>query len=121
MGSPWHDWLRRLRHDLVKRLVWPARDRRDLGGPVAPGELCVDLIDDDGQPATAEAVWAQLRDNAPDSGHPALAAFAAALQAALAAARRDDLDAVLALEAAADRLAADLVPDLAPDLAKENS
>ena len=26
------EWLARVRHDLVKRLVWPARDRRDIGG-----------------------------------------------------------------------------------------
>ena len=25
------EWLARVRHDLVKRLVWPARDRRDIG------------------------------------------------------------------------------------------
>jgi hypothetical protein len=33
------EWLARVRHDLVKRLVWPARDRRDVGGAPAPGEL----------------------------------------------------------------------------------
>jgi hypothetical protein len=40
------EWLARVRHDLVKRLVWPARDRRDIGGAPAPGELAPRLIDD---------------------------------------------------------------------------
>jgi hypothetical protein len=107
----WDAWLRRLRHDLVKRLLWPARDRRDLGGPVEPGELCVSLVDDEGQPAAAETVWAELRGSAPLPAHPALADFAPALHDALAAARRDDLRAVLALEAAFDRLALDLAKE----------
>ena len=47
------EWLARVRHDLVKRLVWPARDRRDMGGNPAPGELVPDLIDDEGRPITA--------------------------------------------------------------------
>src|SRR5665213_1425681 len=38
-------WLARLQHDLVKRLLWPARDRRDLGGAPAPGELARSLDD----------------------------------------------------------------------------
>ena len=54
-GGP---WLARVRHDLVKRLVWPARDRRDAGGPVIPGELVATLIDEEGQPTTAAALWA---------------------------------------------------------------
>jgi len=108
MGAPWSEWLRRLRHDLVKRLLWPARDRRDVGGKVRPGELLATLVDDEGNPATALAIWANLREHAPAPEHPALAAFAAALRQALAAAARDDLDAVLALEAAFDQLAQDL-------------
>ena len=36
------EWLARVRHDLVKRLVWPARDRRDMGGAPKPGELAPD-------------------------------------------------------------------------------
>jgi hypothetical protein len=75
----WNQWLQRARHDLVKRLVWPARDRRDVGGPVSAGELCAKLVDDEGRPATAEAVWSNLKDVAPDPSHPALAAFEPAL------------------------------------------
>ena len=40
-------WLARVRHDLVKRIVWPARDRRDMGGAPKPGELVPDLIDEE--------------------------------------------------------------------------
>jgi hypothetical protein len=108
MALAWHEWLGRLRHDLVKRLLWPARDRRDLGGPVRPGELAPALVDDEGAPATAEMIWSNLRTAAPAPAHPALETFAAALLQATAAARRDDLPGVLALETAFDRLATDL-------------
>jgi len=108
MPLAWGEWVRRVRHDLVKRLLWPARDRRDMGGPVRPGELVAALLDDEGAPATAEAVWADLRAAAPAPEHPALGAFEPALLAALAAARADDLAGVLALEAAFDRLIEDL-------------
>jgi hypothetical protein len=97
-------WLARLRHDLVKRLVWPARDRRDAGGAPGPGELVVALVDEEGRPATAREIWAALAAAAP----PGLdtSAFAAALERALDAARDGDVAGVLALEAAFDRLAA---------------
>src|SRR5262245_59377180 len=96
-------WLARVRHDLVKRLVWPARDRQQAGGRPAPGELQPRLVDDDGRPASVEALWAALKDDAP----PALdlAPFEAALAAAAAAARADDVAGVLALEPAFDALA----------------
>src|SRR5215831_15709525 len=85
-------WLARLRHDLVKRLVWPARDRRDAGGAPAPGELLAALVDDEGRPAGALEIWGVLA--------------AAALPRALAAARAGDVAGVLELEPAFDRLAA---------------
>lgn len=96
-------WLARVRHDLVKRLLWPARDRRDVGGAPAPGELVARLIDDEGAPVTAPALWAALRAEGPDG--PAVDAFEAALGAALAAAEAADVDGVLALEPAFDRMA----------------
>ncbi len=106
-------WLARLRHDLVKRLLWPARDRRDAGGAPAPGELVPRLIDDEGRPATAAALWAALASDAPAGLD--LGAFAAALAHAGAAAAADDVAGVLArepafvdLEAAARRLARSL-------------
>jgi hypothetical protein len=108
MPSAWNAWLRRVRHDLVKRLLWPARDRRDLGGPAQPGELVARLIDDEGRPASAAAMWTRLRADAPAPDHASLTAFASALASAVMAATRDDLDGVLALEAAFDHLAQDL-------------
>ncbi len=96
-------WLARVRHDLVKRLVWPARDRRDAGGAPAPGELVARLIDDEGRPASPASLWASLRAEGPET--PALARFGAAIEAAVAAAAAGDLGGVLALEAAFDELA----------------
>lgn len=106
-GGP---WLARVRHDLVKRLVWPARDRRDAGGPVVPGELVAPLIDDEGHPTSAAALWTVLAAQAP--AEAAVAAFGAAVTRAAEAARADDLDGVLALEAAFAALAASLARSL---------
>jgi len=99
-------WLSRVRHDLVKRLVWPARDRRDAGGAPAPGELAPRLIDSEGQPATPQDVWTDLAADAPPGAD--LDAFAAALARAVAAATADDVAGVMELEAAFDRLARSL-------------
>jgi hypothetical protein len=96
-------WLARVRHDLVKRVVWPARDRRDLGGAPAPGELVARLIDGEGAPVTAAALWSTLRAEGP--GGAAVAAFEAALAAALAAAEAGDVEGLLALDPAFDQLA----------------
>lgn len=96
-------WLARVRHDLVKRLVWPARDRRDLGGAPAAGELEAKLVDDEGRPISAPALWAALRAEGPAA--PAVARFETALEGALAAAAAGDVDGVLALEPAFDELA----------------
>jgi hypothetical protein len=95
------EWLGRLHHDLVKRVLWPARDRRDLGGTPAPGELVPRLLDDEGRPVGAEALWLSLRAQAPpEAAGSALDAFGRALAAATAAAEKNDLAGVLALEAA---------------------
>jgi len=103
-------WLARVRHDLVKRLVWPARDRRDAGGAVVPGELVASVIDEEGRPTTAAALWAALAADAP-AGAP-LAPFGAAVARAVDAAQTGDLDGVLALEAAFADLAAALARSL---------
>jgi hypothetical protein len=98
-------WLGRLRHDLVKRLVWPARDRRDMGGLPKPGELVPRLLDEEGRPATPGAVWRALAvDAPPEIGADALQAFADALAAVEAAAAAGDVSGVLALETAFDTL-----------------
>ena len=99
-------WLSRVRHDLVKRLVWPARDRLHAGGTPAPGELAPRLIDSEGQPATPQDVWADLAASAPPGAD--LDAFAAALARAVTAAEADDVAGVMELEAAFERLARSL-------------
>lgn len=103
------DWLARVQHDLVKRLLWPARDRRDMGGKAGPGELLPRLIDDEGGNITAQALWDALRDECPattESG--ALDSFGIAVAQAVAAAEEGDLDGVLALDGAFRALAASL-------------
>jgi hypothetical protein len=96
-------WLARVRHDLVKHVLWPARDRRELGGRPAAGELVPRVIDAEGRPLGAAELWRTLRAEAP-RGLP-VAAFEAALGRALAAADAGDVAGVLALEEAADALA----------------
>lgn len=103
------EWLARVRHDLVKRLLWPARDRRDLGGAPHPGELVPNLIDDEGGAVTASALWAVLRGDAPAAAPPAvLDAFGAAVAATDAAARAGDVAGVLKLNDAFAALASAL-------------
>ena len=83
-----HPWLSRLRHDLVKRAVWPARDLRDASREPAEGDLLqlrrglFDLRDDGGRVSTASAVWEKLRAEAPAVPPAALDAFGAAVQRA---------------------------------------
>lgn len=104
----WQTWLARVRHDLLKRVLWPARDRRDMGGPVTPGELVVrQVINDEGQPVSPEDLWAALKREAPGQ-HPGLARLQSALTQALRAAQHDDLQGVLVLEVAFDRLVLEL-------------
>jgi hypothetical protein len=91
-------WLARVRHDLVKHVLWPARDRRDLGGKPAVGELVPRVIDGEGRPIDAAALWQALRAEAP-RGLP-LTAFDAAIGHALAAAAAGDVAGVLSLEEA---------------------
>ena len=80
-----HPWLSRLRHDLVKRAVWPARDLRDAAREPAPADLLqlrrglFDLRDDDGQVSTATELWGRLRAEAPALPPAALDAFGTAV------------------------------------------
>ena len=89
---PSHPWLSRLRHDLVKRVLWPARDLVDAGVPPTAAEAAalraglVDLIAPDGSPATARDLWRRFRADAPSSvPAAALDAFEQALEAAATA------------------------------------
>jgi hypothetical protein len=94
-------WLARVHHDLIKRLLWPARDRRELGGDPAAGELVPRLIDEEGRPISAQALWKSLCDEVPPgASSAALAAFAQQLHRAVAAAERGDVDGVLGLDGA---------------------
>ena len=104
-----HPWLAAVRHDLVKRAVWPARDLRDTGGRdvAALRRGLFDLTDAEGAPASAEALFARMR---VDSPCPAAAcdAFAASLREAVASLESPwprPLSAVLALEEAFATLA----------------
>jgi hypothetical protein len=99
----WHAWLGRVQHDLVKRVVWPARDRRDMAGaqPPATGELVATLVDEEGNAVSAQTLWSMLRTELPGPAPAeALASFAGAVARAEEAARAGDLEGVLALEGA---------------------
>jgi hypothetical protein len=105
-----HPWLQALRHDLVKRAVWPARDLRDTGGRdvAALRRGLMELTDAVGAPVTALVLWERLRAGAPAGCAVSCAAFGAALRGAVAALDRPwpaPLEAVLALEDAFAALA----------------
>ncbi len=115
-----HPWLSRLRHDLVKRAVWPARDLRDAPGEPGPADLLrlrrglLELRDEDGRALTATALWERLRAQAPAVPAAALDAFGGALREAEGAVSslpgragswRAALDAVLRIEPAFANLA----------------
>ena len=103
-----HPWLQALRHDLVKRAVWPARDLRDAGerDVAALRRGLMQLTDAEGMPVSAEALFGQMRREAPAGA--VCEPFAEALRKAVAALDSDwplPLHAVLALEDAFDALA----------------
>jgi len=115
-----HPWLSRLRHDLVKRAVWPARDLRDASREPGPADLLqlrcglLDLRDEDGGALSATKLWERLRAEAPALPKAALDAFGGALQDAenavsslpgRAGSWRAALDAVLRIEPAFANLA----------------
>jgi len=118
-----HPWLARLRHDLVKRAVWPARDLLELlesGKSPSAAELralragLFELQDDEGAACDARGLWARLLRSAPKTlDCDALESFGAGVDSAMnvvghavpdAAATpsrgvvKDTADAVLALE-----------------------
>src|SRR3954468_18234579 len=107
-----HPWLRALRHDLVKRAVWAARDLRDSGEEdrEALRRGLIELFDAEGGPITAQALFERMRSGGPCSP-AACDAFAGALQAAVLAMDLPwpaPLSAVLALEDAFSTLARSL-------------
>ena len=101
--------MRALRHDLVKRAVWPARDLRDSGerDVEALRRGLMQLSDAEGSPITAQALFERMRADAP-CPPDACEAFGAALQSAVNALDLPwpaPLSAVLALEDAFSDLA----------------
>ena len=103
-----HPWLTALRHDLVKRALWPARDLRDSGGRDLAGlrRGLLELVDAEGMPVTAEALFARMRVGSPCPS-AACDAFAAALRAAVEGLQQPwprPLQAVLGLEDAFEQL-----------------
>ena len=115
-----HPWLSRLRHDLVKRAVWPARDLRDASREPGPADLLqlrsglLDLRDEDGGALSATELWERLRAEAPALPKAALDAFGGALRDAESAVSslssragswRAALDVVLRIEPAFANLA----------------
>ena len=107
-----HSWLQALRHDLVKRAVWPARDLRETGERdlAALRRGLMQLSDAEGAPATAAELFAHMRTGSP-CPPAACEAFAAALRHAIASLDRPwpaPLYAVLALEDAFADLARSL-------------
>lgn len=94
------EWLARVQHDLVKRLLWPARDRREMGGAPAAGELVPRLVDDEGRPIEGLDLWASLAAEAPAVRPGALEDFQEAVKRATAAADANDVEGVLALDGA---------------------
>jgi hypothetical protein len=82
-----HPWARRLRHDIVKRAVWAARDLRSLEGAPAPADVAAlrrglyDLRDDEGASVTARSLWERMRAEAPRNT-PEVGRFSEALEEA---------------------------------------
>lgn len=96
------DWLARVQHDLVKRVLWAARDYRALGQRVSPGSLVTSCLDDEGNALSALECWHKLRSEAPVALD--VSDFEMQLQKSLVAAEQGDLVGVLALEPAFERM-----------------
>ena len=100
------DWWARVRHDLVKRALWAIRDLRAAG--LHPGEAdrallragLLDLVDEEGRPASASQLWSAFRAEAP-AELPAAALDAVEVALAEAEARAQDPAADIASLAAA--------------------
>jgi len=94
-------WLQRVRHDLVKRALWPARDLRALlaeGGAATPADVAAlraglfDLRAPDGAVCDAVTLLGHLRDLAPAEALVRLGPGLAAFEEAVAEAQRAALD-----------------------------
>jgi len=85
-----HPWAARLRHDIVKRAVWAARDLRSLEGMPSAADVAAlrnglyDLRDEEGAVVDARSLWEQMRPKAPRNT-PELERFSTAIEEAHAA------------------------------------
>lgn len=118
------EWLARLRHDLVRPLVWRARDVREDDLIAEEGEkrrllaaVLDELYDGEGRPITALALWQEIAADAPASlDARARQAFADALAHAVevvsrvGTTREQPIDAAYAAIAALDVAFAALGP-----------
>ena len=83
-------WIRRLRHDIVKRAVWAARDLRSIERAPSEAEVAAlrrglyDLRDEEGAAVTARSLWQRMRLEAPRNT-PELDRFSEAIEEAYAA------------------------------------
>jgi len=113
-------WLSRLRHDLVKRAVWSARDLREAGREPGPADMLelraglFELRDGEGRVVSARELWQELCREAPPLPAAALESFGRTLEhaersvAGLATQMqswREAVDAVLRIETAFAALA----------------
>jgi hypothetical protein len=95
-------WFNRVRHDLVKPLLWRARDYREMDQKPPLGSLSCVCINEEGERISPIECWSKLREEAPLSLE--LHEFESALKQAVIAAVKDDVDGVLSLEHAFARL-----------------
>lgn len=78
-------WLSRLRHDLVKRAVWAARDLRESAREPSAADIAqlraglLDLRDAEGAPVRALQLWEEMRREAPPLPAAALDSFGEAV------------------------------------------
>jgi hypothetical protein len=109
-------WLQQLRHDLVKRALWPARDLRATlaeGGSATPADLAAlraglfDLRAPDGAPCDALTLLGHLKELAPEELLLRLGQRLAAFEAAVAAAQEAAAQDSAAQQAEAQQSAAD--------------
>src|SRR5712672_563530 len=113
-------WLSRLRHDLVKRAVWPARDLVESARVPGPADVLelraglFDLRDGEGRVVSARELWQELSREAPPIPAAALESFGRTLEHAEMCVARlathmqswsEAVDAVLRIEAAFAALA----------------
>src|SRR5712675_3592658 len=99
-----HPWAARLRHDIVKRAVWAARDLRSLEGTPSAADVAAlrnglyDLRDEEGAVIDARSLWERMRLKAPCKA-PEVEQFSAAIEEAQTAVDALPMDFAAAISA----------------------